>query len=137
MYISSTHTKKRVLAPIKNPQELRILGVEKAMQLLNEIHRVLTEEGISFNRLLCLGLIAKKEGRKMTLTDVSKSRGFSTAAATAMVDGLEKQGLVKRVYPRRGSSADRRKVWVTLSPKGVEVLAKIEHLSNELVGSGC
>lgn len=107
------------------------------MQLLNKIHRLLTEEGISFSRLFCLGLLAEREGYKMTLTQISVSMGNSTAAATALVDGLEKQGLVKRVYPKRGSSADRRKVWVVLLPKGKEILATIEHLSNEPVVSGC
>ncbi len=48
-----------------------------------------------------------------TMGEIAKACGFSTAAATGMVDTLEKRGLV-----RRHTGTDRRSVKVSATPDG-------------------
>ena len=55
--------------------------------------------------------------KRMALSDVSSDMGVTAANMTALVDGLEKDGLVVRVpHP-----TDRRITWVRLTPRGEEV----------------
>lgn len=54
----------------------------------------------------------------MTMTQISRLMGHSTAAATGLVDRLEKLGLAERSH----ASDDRRKVEVAITPKGREIL---------------
>jgi len=45
------------------------------------------------------------------MTDIAKKMGHSTAAATGLVDRLEKLGFVERMH----SAEDRRKVFVRIT----------------------
>lgn len=47
--------------------------------------------------------------------------GHSTAAATGLVDRLEKLFLVERIH----AAEDRRKIMVSITAKGVEFVAKM------------
>lgn len=65
------------------------------------------------------------------MTDVSKKMGHSTAAATGLVDRLEKLGYVIRVR----KDGDRRKVYVELTQKGHELVEEIRSkLETEVAG---
>lgn len=57
----------------------------------------------------------------VTMTRAAQLVGHSTAAATGVVDTLEKLGYVKRQH----GAADRRIVEVLLMPAGSEVLARV------------
>ncbi len=55
------------------------------------------------------------------MTDISKKMGHSTAAATGLVDRLEKLGYVQRLH----ASDDRRKVMVQITRKGIDLVDKM------------
>jgi DNA-binding MarR family transcriptional regulator len=62
------------------------------------------------------------------MTDISKKMGHSTAAATGLVDRLEKLGYVQRLH----ASEDRRKVMVQITKKGVDL---VERIREDIVSS--
>jgi DNA-binding MarR family transcriptional regulator len=49
--------------------------------------------------------------------------GHTTAAATGLVDRLEKLGHAKRVHARD----DRRKILVSITPSGAELVAEVRN----------
>jgi DNA-binding MarR family transcriptional regulator len=54
----------------------------------------------------------------LTMTPIAKKMGHSTAAATGLIDRLQKLGYVQRLH----ASDDRRKVMVQITRKGVDVV---------------
>ena len=59
------------------------------------------------------------------MSDIAKKMGHSTAAATGLVDRLEKIGYVERVH----AAEDRRKIMVRITQKGTELVA---HMRKEI-----
>ena len=55
------------------------------------------------------------------MTDIAKKMGHSTAAATGLVDRLEKLSYVERVH----AAEDRRKIMVRITQKGIELVARM------------
>jgi DNA-binding MarR family transcriptional regulator len=55
------------------------------------------------------------------MTDIARKMGHSTAAATGLVDRMEKLGYVERSH----AVDDRRKVMVRITGKGVELVARL------------
>jgi len=55
------------------------------------------------------------------MSDIAKKMGHSTAAATGLVDRLEKLGYVERVH----AAEDRRKIMVRITSQGVELVSKM------------
>jgi len=55
------------------------------------------------------------------MSDIAKKMGHSTAAATGLVDRLEKLSYVERVH----AAEDRRKIMVRITSKGAELVAKM------------
>lgn len=75
----------------------------------------------SFRKILCLRYIASHVD-PVCMTDIARWAHFSTAAATGLVDALEKEGLVER-HERPGN---RRERVVALTAKGSELLENVE-----------
>ena len=86
--------------------------------LLN-LSKELNKGSVSFAQFFLLGYLAKED--YLTMTDISKKMGHSTAAATGLVDRLEKLGYVQRLH----ASDDRRKVMVQITRKGIELVEKM------------
>lgn len=86
--------------------------------LLN-LSKELNRGNVSFAQFFLLGYLAKED--YLTMTDISKKMGHSTAAATGLVDRLEKLGYVQRLH----ASDDRRKVMVQITRKGIELVEKM------------
>lgn len=86
------------------------------MDLIAEMlkERLLKSQELTNAQSLFLFLLSKTE--PMTMTDVSKTLGHSTASSTGFADRLEKLGYVERQH----AIEDRRKVTVRLTKKGVE-----------------
>ena len=59
------------------------------------------------------------------MSDIAKKMGHSTAAATGLVDRLEKLGYVERIH----AAEDRRKIMVRITHKGTELVA---HMRKEI-----
>ena len=55
------------------------------------------------------------------MSDIAKKMGHSTAAATGLVDRLEKLSYVERVH----TAEDRRKIMVRITQKGAELVARM------------
>lgn len=86
--------------------------------LLN-LSKELNKGNVSYAQFFLLGYLAKEDF--LTMTHISKKMGHSTAAATGLVDRLEKLGYVQRLH----ASDDRRKVMVQITRKGIDLVDKM------------
>ena len=93
--------------------------------LLN-LSKELNKGNVSYAQFFLLGYLANEN--YLTMTDISKKMGHSTAAATGLVDRLEKLGYFQRLH----ASEDRRKVMVQITHKGVEL---VERIREDIVSS--
>ena len=55
------------------------------------------------------------------MTDIARKMGHSTAAATGLVDRLEKLGYMERTH----AIDDRRKVMVRVTSKGIDLVSRL------------
>ena len=63
------------------------------------------------------------------MTDIARKMGHSTAAATGLVDRLEKLGLMERTH----AVDDRRKVLVRITSRGIELVSRLrDELQNQI-----
>lgn len=86
---------------------------------LLDLSNELNDGKVSYAQFFLLGYLAKEE--YLTMTDIAKKMGHSTAAATGLVDRLEKLGYVQRLH----AADDRRKVMVQISRKGIELVKRL------------
>ena len=70
-------------------------------------------DGITLPRLTLLGLLAGK-GERLMMTELSEMMGVSPRNITVLVDGLEREGFVRRLPHER----DRRVTLVEITPSG-------------------
>ena len=89
------------------------------LNLSNELNR----GNISFPQFFLLAYLSSED--YLTMSDIAKKMGHSTAAATGLVDRLEKLGYVERVH----AAEDRRKIMVRITHKGTELVA---HMRKEI-----
>ena len=89
----------------------------------------LNKGNISFPQFFLLTYLSSEE--YLTMSDIAKKMGHSTAAATGLVDRLEKLAYVERLH----ASEDRRKIMVRMTTKGIELVAKMRsEIANDLAG---
>jgi DNA-binding MarR family transcriptional regulator len=89
----------------------------------------LSKGSISFPQFFLLAYLSSEE--YLTMSDIAKKMGHSTAAATGLVDRLEKLFYVDRLH----AADDRRKIMVRITSKGVELVAKMrKEIANDLAG---
>lgn len=89
----------------------------------------LNKGNISFPQFFLLTYLSSEE--YLTMSDIAKKMGHSTAAATGLVDRLEKLGYVERVH----AAEDRRKIMVRITTKGVELVSKMRsEIASDLAG---
>ena len=93
--------------------------------LLN-LSKELNKGNVSFAQFFLLGYLANEN--YLTMTDISKKMGHSTAAATGLVDRLEKLGYVQSLH----ASEDRRKVMVQITRKGIDL---VDRMREDITGS--
>lgn len=79
----------------------------------------LNKENISYPQFFLLTYLSSEE--YLTMSDIAKKMGHSTAASTGLVDRLEKLGYVERVL----AAEDRRKIMVYITKQGSELVAKM------------
>jgi len=94
-------------------------------------------DNLTAKQLGLLGAISRSPVSSLTMTDVARLTGNSTAAATGMVDRFEKLGYATRSH----STDDRRKVMVQLTQRGLSMTEKIaralfDHLYEKAVDAG-
>lgn len=88
---------------------------------LLDLSKELNEGNVSYAQFFLLGYLANED--YLTMTDISKKMGHSTAAATGLVDRLEKLGYVQRLH----AADDRRKVMVQITRKGIEMVGRLRN----------
>jgi DNA-binding MarR family transcriptional regulator len=93
------------------------------LNLSSELNR----GNLSFPQFFLLTYLSSED--YLTMSAIAKKMGHSTAAATGLVDRLEKLGFVERVH----AAEDRRKIMVRITSGGVELVAKMRgHIVTEL-----
>jgi DNA-binding MarR family transcriptional regulator len=89
----------------------------------------LNKGNVSFPQFFLLTYLSSEE--YLTMSDIAKKMGHSTAAATGLVDRLEKLSYVERMH----AAEDRRKIMVRITAKGIELVAKMRNeIANDLAG---
>lgn len=89
----------------------------------------LNKGNISFPQFFLLTYLSSEE--YLTMSDIAKKMGHSTAAATGLVDRLEKLAYVERIH----AAEDRRKIMVRITNKGVELVSKMrKEIASDLAG---
>ena len=89
----------------------------------------LNKGNVSFPQFFLLTYLSSEE--YLTMSDIAKKMGHSTAAATGLVDRLEKLAYVERVH----AAEDRRKIMVRITAKGVELVSKMRsEIATDLAG---
>lgn len=77
----------------------------------------LHEGNVSYPQFFLLTYLSSEE--YLTMSDIAKKMGHSTAAATGLVDRLERLEYVERTH----AAEDRRKIMVRITAKGVSLVA--------------
>ncbi len=85
------------------------------LNLSSELNR----GNISFPQFFLLAYLSSED--YLTMSDIAKKMGHSTAAATGLVDRLEKLKYVERVH----AAEDRRKIMVRITRQGTELVARM------------
>ena len=80
---------------------------------------VLSEGKISYPQFFLLAYLAEEEC--ISMNNIARMMGHSTAAATGMVDKLQDLGYLKR----NTAAADRRKIMVRITPEGRELIERM------------
>ena len=84
------------------------------------LSKELTRGNVSFPQYLLLGFLSQQE-LPLTMTEVAQRMRHTTAAATGLVDRLERLGYARRQV----SETDRRKVLVHITPKGIQLVSQV------------
>ncbi len=83
------------------------------------LSKELSRGKVSFPQYFLLGFLTHE--KQLTMTEISQKMGHTTAAATGLVDRLEKLGLAKRTHARD----DRRKILVQVTSSGSSLVEKV------------
>jgi DNA-binding MarR family transcriptional regulator len=87
----------------------------------------LNKGNVSFPQFFLLTYLSSEE--YLTMSDIAKKMGHSTAAATGLVDRLEKLAYVERIH----AAEDRRKIMVRITQKGTELVSRMrKEIANDL-----
>jgi DNA-binding MarR family transcriptional regulator len=81
----------------------------------------LTKGKVSFPQFFLLAYLAEKEC--LSMSNIAKMMGHSTASATGMVDKLQELGHLKRYT----AAADRRKIMVRITEQGRSLVAQMRN----------
>ncbi|WP_243311017.1 MarR family winged helix-turn-helix transcriptional regulator [Fundidesulfovibrio agrisoli] len=85
--------------------------------LHHNVERRLSKLGLSYGRFLVLALLAKEEG-PVPVCKLAELAGVTTPTVSAVLSGLVRDGLVRRVEDQ----ADRRVVRIELLPSAQKIL---------------
>ncbi len=113
--------------PAKDHAKLADFILFSQREFLLNLSRELNRDNISFAQFFLLGYLATS--KELTMTDIARKMGHSTAAATGLVDRLEKLGLMERTH----AVDDRRKVLVRITSRGIELVSRLrDELQNQI-----
>ena len=84
-----------------------------------KLSKELSRGNVSYPQYFLLGFLTQQ--KQLTMTEIAQKMGHTTAAATGLVDRLEKLGLVRRTHAR----ADRRKILVQATAGGAALVEQV------------
>jgi DNA-binding MarR family transcriptional regulator len=120
-------TNLSVSPQVQDPAKLADFILFSQREFLLNLSRELNKDNISFAQFFLLNHLAS--ARELTMTDIARKMGHSTAAATGLVDRLEKLGYMERTH----AVDDRRKVMVRVTNKGLELVNRLrEELQSQI-----
>jgi DNA-binding MarR family transcriptional regulator len=110
------------------PGAERLADIFTALQrsFLLRLSQDLAKGNVSFPQYFLLGFLVQ-QGR-LSMSEIAARMGHTTAAATGLVDRLEKLGLARRAHARE----DRRKIYVQPTAAGAAVVAEVR---DDMVGN--
>lgn len=106
-------------SPLKDPGKVADFILFSQREFLLNLSKDLSRGNVSFAQFYLMSYLSTS--RELTMTDIARKMGHSTAAATGLVDRLEKLGYVERMH----AADDRRKVMVRITAKGMDLVAKL------------
>lgn len=112
---------------VKDPGKVADFILFSQREFLLNLSKDLSRGNVSFAQFYLLSYLSTS--RELTMTDIARKMGHSTAAATGLVDRLEKLGYVERMH----AADDRRKVMVRITAKGLDLVAKLRGALQERV----
>ena len=116
--------------PDKDHAKLADFILFSQREFLLNLSRELNRDNISFAQFFLLSYLATS--KELTMTDIARKMGHSTAAATGLVDRLEKLGYMERTH----AIDDRRKVLVRITSRGLELVSRLrDELQNQVASA--
>ncbi|MBL9177981.1 MAG: MarR family transcriptional regulator [Verrucomicrobiaceae bacterium] len=116
--------------PAKDHAKLADFILFSQREFLLNLSRELNRDNISFAQFFLLSYLATS--KELTMTDIARKMGHSTAAATGLVDRLEKLGYMERTH----AIDDRRKVLVRITSRGLELVSRLrDELQNQVASA--
>lgn len=116
--------------PAKDHAKLADFILFSQREFLLNLSRELNRDSISFAQFFLLSYLATS--KELTMTDIARKMGHSTAAATGLVDRLEKLGYMERTH----AVDDRRKVLVRITSRGIELVSRLrDELQNQIAAA--
>ncbi len=104
---------------LSQAEELADIVMELQRRFLANLSDELNQGSVSFPQFFLLTHLEKQE--VITMSAIAAKMGHTTAAATGLVDRLEKLEYVQRTH----AVDDRRKVMVRITPRGSSLVAQI------------
>jgi len=105
--------------PAKDHAQLADFILFSQREFLLNLSRELNRDNISFAQFFLLSYLSTSP--ELTMTDIARKMGHSTAAATGLVDRLEKLGYMERTH----AIDDRRKVLVRITSQGLQLVSRL------------
>jgi DNA-binding MarR family transcriptional regulator len=106
-------------APGVDAEEMTEILMKLQRRFLLNLSEELNRGSVSFPQFFLLDSLARQE--VITMSGVASKMGHTTAAATGLVDRLEKLGYVSRSH----DESDRRKVMVRITEQGSNLVTAI------------
>lgn len=103
-------------------QELCLNLVRTAERLMGQFNALFRAHGLSNATYNVLRILRGEGGEGLPCLEIRRRLVTPLADITRLVDGLLRAGLVAR----RRSSGDRRVVFVQITPKGLDLLARLD-----------
>ncbi len=113
--------KRGGVRPAPSPETDELAGILMQLQrrFLSNLSRELARGKVSFVQFFLLGALGQEES--LTMSQIARTMGHTTAAATGLVDRLQNLHYLERAH----ATDDRRKVRVRITAKGQSLVTRI------------
>lgn len=114
--------------PLLRTDAERLAEIITSLQrsLILNISKELSRGNVSLPQYCLLGFLSQQP--HLTMTEIAQKMGHTTAAATGLVDRLERLGHVRRVHAQE----DRRKILVEITESGSALVTEVR---DDIVGN--